>query len=563
MRLPIIVTGLGLIVAGVVAEAAIRTVPAQYPTIQAGINAAVNDDTVLVMPGRYYENVGIRRKRITLASRYILTRDPNDILATVIDGSRPFHPDTGSCVRIYLAANTVLEGFTLVRGTGTWWLDIGDNQHYREGGGVLVELSSPAYIRNNVIAYNKAVDKSRLNTTSAGGGGIRAGFTKVILEHNVILGNEGLYGSGAVIFRAGATIRNNIVTGNYNGRVFGGAGIWIWQCLDTVRAYNNTVVTNVCEAAGGGFNCNDNEKLSLFNNIIRDNVAGHISTSQVAIESHQAILPYSNVSAGTFTGDGLINEEPQWDPLSFILPATSPSVDAGDTATMHADREDPLHPGTPLSPAGGTLRNDQGAYGGPSGGPFPVFNNPLIAVQPASWDFGRVTPGTTAIAEFTLLKRNFGLVTIDSLVIAVHNTDLIVTPAVPASVGPTIYDTSGAVTLRWAPISEYPMNDTLLVYHDANSAPQPLRIPLRGGAAFCCFGTTGNVDSDALNVTDGSDLQALVDFIFFGGRVSGCAEENDVDSDGLIDGSDLQVLVEFVFFSGPLPNCPQWEPVRQ
>lgn len=32
-------------------------VPAQFPTIQAAINVAVRNDTVLVSPGRYVENV--------------------------------------------------------------------------------------------------------------------------------------------------------------------------------------------------------------------------------------------------------------------------------------------------------------------------------------------------------------------------------------------------------------------------------------------------------------------------------------------------------------------------
>jgi hypothetical protein len=42
--------------------------PADQPTIQAGINAANNGDTVLIAPGTYYENIDLKGKAIMVMS---------------------------------------------------------------------------------------------------------------------------------------------------------------------------------------------------------------------------------------------------------------------------------------------------------------------------------------------------------------------------------------------------------------------------------------------------------------------------------------------------------------
>ncbi|HJY64015.1 MAG TPA: hypothetical protein VJ455_07650, partial [Ignavibacteria bacterium] len=72
----------------------ILNVPGTYSTIQEGINASVNGDTVLVEQGTYMENINFRGKRIVLTSRYYVTNDPATIAATIINGSTPVNPDT-------------------------------------------------------------------------------------------------------------------------------------------------------------------------------------------------------------------------------------------------------------------------------------------------------------------------------------------------------------------------------------------------------------------------------------------------------------------------------------
>lgn len=73
----------------------------------------------------------------------------------------------------------------------------------------------------------------------------------------------------------------------------------------------------------------------------------------------------------------------------------------------------------------------------------------------------------------------------------------------------------------------------------------------------CCKGTTGNVDGDAGDIVDISDVQVTVDYLFNGQPFSGtCFEEQDVDKSSAIDISDLQVMVDYVFNTLDLPNCP-------
>ena len=133
-----------LIAIAVPALGTIIHIPGDQPSIQDGVRTAMNGDTVLVAPGTYYENIKIFEKNVVVASHYILDGDEQFIENTVIDGSTPTHPDTGSCVIIAYGqdSTTVLEGFTLTGGTGTIWqwlrnfpdsqkLLLNQCQHYR------------------------------------------------------------------------------------------------------------------------------------------------------------------------------------------------------------------------------------------------------------------------------------------------------------------------------------------------------------------------------------------------------------------------------------------------
>ena len=115
-------------------SATIINIPDDYATIQAGIDASTDGDTVLVQPGTYYENVNIFWSDIVLGSLYLTTGDTSYISSTIIDGNYE------SYVLNTAVVECLIQGFTFQRG-----------QFTNEGG---VILGGTIEFSHNIVRWN-------------------------------------------------------------------------------------------------------------------------------------------------------------------------------------------------------------------------------------------------------------------------------------------------------------------------------------------------------------------------------------------------------------------------
>ncbi len=344
-------------------KGATLNVPLDYTTIQSAIDASVDFDTVLVDNGKYYENIRFFGKKITVASRFLISGDKVDILGTIIDGSMPLYPDTASCVRFidHEDTNSVLCGFTLTGGRGTIWPDVHNaNLLYREGGGIFIDSGSPV-IRANLIVGNKANTSAGLQ--SAGGGGIRIADASPRIIGNVILLNKGRYGGGISEYHSKSVVKNNLIMLNGDGEDFGGGGVWIWGAAgDTTLLLNNTIVGNTSFQRGGGLMVRYSVA-EVRNCIFWENISYSGGNPQIYFSSGGRVLVEYSCIEGGYTGNGNISESPCFSDTNKHLSPSSPCVDSGDPLAP-GDPEDPSNPGQALFPSMGLLRADIGAYGG-------------------------------------------------------------------------------------------------------------------------------------------------------------------------------------------------------
>lgn len=203
-------------------------IPADFSTIQAGLNAAASGDTVLVQPGTYVENINWPQVNgIKLISA-------GDSSNTIIDGNqtgRVITMESGGLVD----TTTVVQGFTLRNAAGEWY-----------GGGIYCDASSPS-IRDCVISQNLA---------ERYGGGIYCIYSSPVIEYSSINSNVAVHGDigtggGIYLAESSGYIHDCVLTENTATAHGGGCAIMNSSPIISDCTINNNSCS-VSIAHGGG-----------------------------------------------------------------------------------------------------------------------------------------------------------------------------------------------------------------------------------------------------------------------------------------------------------------------
>ncbi|HET7421267.1 MAG TPA: right-handed parallel beta-helix repeat-containing protein [Candidatus Dormibacteraeota bacterium] len=412
-----------------VGASSVLTVPGNFPTIQAAINAAASGDTVMVDPGTYFENIDFMGKLITVQS----SQGPG---VTTIDGGNAAPVVNFSNAE---TSGAVLQGFTLQHGNGTAAFSY-------EGGGVHINGASPTIVGNVITANSACGDGDGISARSSsaiirdntitgnskvagcsgdGGGGIYiVGAASAQVLHNTITNNSTDFGGGIDLFASGTpTLQNNTITNNtattQGGGIYAvnqsdasivqnvisgntspsGGGLYVLPPSGTrgPLLVNNTIAGNTANDSGVFLSGFDGQ-VALYNNIVT------AASSQPAIDcdttysSNSPLIDHSDVfnsagpaAQGSCTGMIPNNFNISADPAftgarDYHLSPGSPAIDAGNNAA-------PSLPPTDLDgkPRISGSAVDQGAY---------EFQQPLVVTAAA-------LPGAVEGALFTAVVANF------------------------------------------------------------------------------------------------------------------------------------------------------------
>jgi len=310
----------------------ILNVPSDYLTIQNAINSSSENDTILIAPGTYYENLIVDDININFLSS-------SGAETTIIDGSSVYNP-----VFTFnnISNSFILDGLTIQNGTGL----IINGASY--GGGILSNNSnilisnmiiqnnfafagggicfyatqnintSPIInntqiqnnlasegggifcVNHNLTIFNTDITRNGMDLFGSGGG-IQALLSELSIQNSKINLNETKFGGGIYISNSNSSINNTLIENNFSDSK--GGGVWVGgnTNLEIVR----TIISDNYSSGFGGGIFNSLSNLNITNsNIVKNTVSGNISGAGIYIDGGSSMINnsiiYFNYNENTF-----------------------------------------------------------------------------------------------------------------------------------------------------------------------------------------------------------------------------------------------------------------------
>ena len=333
--------------------AATINVPADQPTIQDAINAASDNDEVVVADSPVGGYTGTGFYNIDFKGKAITVRSANGPETCIIDCQSN---DRGFIFQSGEEADSVLEGFTITGGQAIY------------GGAIECDSSSPT-ISNCIITGNTAdnsgggvdlfmssaviTDCNISNNTAVRGGGVNCdtdyGTAPNISFCEITGNNSTSYGGGIQCYDSSAIIKNCLIANNTaNGP---GGAVYLYR-ISGAEISNCTIVNNTGSGGFGGIYRNDDSVTPaiIINSILWNN--GDDLYNLAGMSSHCCIED-NDIGLNNIPYDPIFRSGPLGD---YYLSQTaagqlndSPCVDAGSGSAAA------------LGLAGSTTRTDNGA----------------------------------------------------------------------------------------------------------------------------------------------------------------------------------------------------------
>ena len=220
-----LITCLSVCVLSDVVAAEIHHVPADFPTIQYAVNAALDGDEIVVAPGTYTSTAA---EVVDMHGKEIWLHSSAGAEVTIIDGEgtrRGIYCHNGE------TSNTIIEGFTIT------------NCYSTSGGGMYNYVSSPTLTHCTFTG----------NTANYGGGMRNTNnsdptLTNCTFENNTATSGGGMYNN----YNSNPTLTNCTFTGNT--AIEDGGGMWN-ENNSSPTLTNCTFTNNTAENGGGGISC--------------------------------------------------------------------------------------------------------------------------------------------------------------------------------------------------------------------------------------------------------------------------------------------------------------------